>query len=174
MKDQPTPDSPPGHSAPSGAAPLPLCHLPSVIHTDNRADALKPRWPPSLQLLCGVASSPGTVHAPALGPPPRPAHSSTPRVLPDLKDCAVSSVINSLETLLPPSCLLPVLQDPSLSLCSGKHPCPFFLGLGMPLSSWTTCSHLSISCPHPGSAGREWYPLMVLQENRITQVQTRF
>lgn len=137
MKDRPTPDSPPSHSAPSGAAPLPPCHLPSVIHTDNRADALKPRWPPSLQLLCGAGSSPGTVHAPALGPAPRPSHSSTPRVLPDLKDCAVSSVINSLETLLPPSCLpsacpavpflVTLLWEASLALSSGVGHASAFL-----------------------------------------------
>ena len=139
LKDWPTPGFPPGHSAPSGAAPLPPCHLPTVIHTDNRADALKPRWPPSLQ-PCGSGSSPATVHGPALGPAQRQGHSSVLRVLPNLEDHAVSSVINPLETSLPPSCLLPVLQDPSLSLCSGKPPCPFPLGLGMPLPSWTTCA----------------------------------
>lgn len=167
LKDRPTPGSPPGHSAPSGAAPLPPCHLPTVIHTDNRADALKPRWPPSPQPLCGAGSSPATVHAPALGPAPRPAHSSAPRVLPNLEDHAVSSVINSLETSLPPSCLLPVLQDPSLPLSSG-------VGHASAFPDHLRSPHPSISCPHPASAGREWYPVMVLQENRITQVRAGF
>ena len=166
LKDWPTPGFPPGHSAPSGAAPLPPCHLPTVIHTDNRADALKPRWPPSLQ-PCGAGSSPATVHGPALGPAQRQGHSSVLRVLPNLEDHAVSSVINPLETSLPPSCLLPVLQDPSLSLCSGVgHASAFLDHLRSP--------HPSISGPHPASAGGEWYPVMVLQENRITQVQARF